>query len=468
MSRPPVPGFTAASALPRTTPTEDATMKPKPLPTTSNRNASNAHLPMPSAPPIGLPVEHNNEGETMAVSSGATVGLDGKAAPAPGTNVNGVEGGPAAKAQDKTNKPVNVPSGSKRSIVVNARQRGNPVLKAIHGVGWEYGDIIPDYQVGANTCVLYLSLKYHRLHPEYLHTRIESIRGMYLLRVLLIMCDIVSSPVLISRVLGHRGAVIIVSQSEHQEPIREITKICLINEITVITAWSNEEAATYLATYKAFEHKPPDMLKERVHKDYASQLQNVLTSVKGVNKTNVMTLSTNFGSFKNLAHATPEQLALCPGLGDIKVRRLFDAFNLPFRVGASGRASKPKATTKPITNVPQNTPAKGKEKAPVNARPGVSHSTPRPDEQLTLSDVGLDMGLDDNDSRAKKRKRPSNEVVVIDDDEEDIGVKDTSIAGHMVEGSPDWPEMGSDNGDENSGNAKKVWKDPLSLSDDDD
>lgn len=63
----------------------------------------------------------------------------------------------------------------------------------------------------------------------------------------------------------------------------------------------NEEAATYLATYKAFEHKPPDMLKERVHNDYASQLQNVLTSVKGVNKTNVMTLSTNFG--------------VCPGNG---------------------------------------------------------------------------------------------------------------------------------------------------------
>jgi DNA excision repair protein ERCC-1 len=47
--------------------------------------------------------------------------------------------------------------------------------------------------------------------------------------------------------------------------------------------------------YKAFEHKPPDMLKERVQKDYPSQLQNALTSVKGVNKTDVITLSTNFG-----------------------------------------------------------------------------------------------------------------------------------------------------------------------------
>lgn len=128
MSRPPVPGFTAASALPRTTPTEDATSVPKPVLTTSNRNASNAHLPMPSAPPIGLPVEQNNEGETMVVSSGAAVGSDGKAAPAPGTNVNGVEGSSSTgKGQEKTNKPVNVPSGSKRSIVVNARQVSFPL-----------------------------------------------------------------------------------------------------------------------------------------------------------------------------------------------------------------------------------------------------------------------------------------------------------------------------------------------------
>jgi hypothetical protein len=240
------------------------------------------------------------------------------------------------------------------------------------------------------------------------------------------------------------------------------------------------------------------MLKERVHKDYASQLQNVLTSVKGVNKTNVMTLSTNFGvcilgiiriprladmstllssfyfdvryeqSFKNLAHATPEQLALCPGLGDIKVRRLYDAFNLPFKVGASGKSSKSKPTAKAIPSASQNSSIKGKEKATMNSKHSASHDTGL-DEQLTLSDVGLSMGLaDDNDSRIKKRKRPSNEVVIIDDEEEDTGDKNTSTAGQAEEGSPDWPDLDSENGDEESESVKKVWKDPLSLSDDDD
>ncbi|KAJ9093245.1 hypothetical protein QFC19_008451 [Naganishia cerealis] len=233
----------------------------------------------------------------------------------------------------------------------------------------------------------------------------------------------------------------------------------------------NEEAATYLATYKAFEHKPPDMLKERVHKDYASQLQNVLTSVRGVNKTNVMTLSTNFGSFKNLAHATPEQLALCPGLGDIKVRRLFDAFNLPFKIGANSKGSRSRLTTKMPANVSQIDMGKDGEKAARGAAGagGSSSQSTRPDEQLTLSDVGLSMGLagkdsGDRSSRLNKRKRSSSEVVVIDDDDGDTGG-----AARTTEGSPDWPEMESENEGEESGSSrKKVWKDPLSLSDDDD
>lgn len=56
-----------------------------------------------------------------------------------------------------------------------------------------------------------------------------------------------------------------------------------------------QEAADYIVTYKAFENKPPDILKERVQKDYPSQLQNVLTSVRGINKTDVITMGTNFG-----------------------------------------------------------------------------------------------------------------------------------------------------------------------------
>ncbi|KAG8825533.1 ssDNA endonuclease and repair protein rad10 [Serendipita sp. 399] len=116
-----------------------------------------------------------------------------------------------------------------------------------------------------------------------------------------------------------------------------------------MVAWTPEEAGVYLSTYKLFEHKPPDLIKERVDNDYTSILRSVLTSVKGVNKTDVMTLRTNFGvretskcllngrlligqkSFSNIVHATPEQLLDCPGFGNLKVRRLKEAVDMPFR-----------------------------------------------------------------------------------------------------------------------------------------
>lgn len=37
------------------------------------------------------------------------------------------------------------------------------------------------------------------------------------------------------------------------------------------------------------------MIRERVNDDYMSHLTSALTSIKGVNKTDVITLATNFG-----------------------------------------------------------------------------------------------------------------------------------------------------------------------------
>lgn len=58
---------------------------------------------------------------------------------------------------------------------------------------------------------------------------------------------------------------------------------------------SPEEAGYYLSVYKQFEHKPPDLIKERVDKDYNSMLRSALTSISKVNKTDVEILRTSVG-----------------------------------------------------------------------------------------------------------------------------------------------------------------------------
>ena len=45
------------------------------------------------------------------------------------------------------------------AIFVSKRQEGNPVLKHIRNVRWQFADIIPDYQLGQNACAVFLSLR---------------------------------------------------------------------------------------------------------------------------------------------------------------------------------------------------------------------------------------------------------------------------------------------------------------------
>ncbi|KAF0442096.1 DNA repair protein rad10 [Gigaspora margarita] len=197
---------------------------------------------------------------------------------------------------------------SSNTILVNGCQRGNPILQFIRNVPWEYSEIVPDYLLGQTTCALFLSLKYHRLHPEYIFNRMEKVAHQYILRILLILVDIES----------------------HQESIRELTKLCIVNNFTIILAWSQEEAGRYLETYKMFEYKSPEMIMEKVENDYLAKLTHCLTQIRSVNKTDVVTLSSSFGSLKRIMNASSDELAMCPGLGEQKIKRIKEAFEQPF------------------------------------------------------------------------------------------------------------------------------------------
>lgn len=49
-------------------------------------------------------------------------------------------------------------------MLVSQRQQGNPVLKQLRGVRWAFSDsLVPDYLCGANTAVLFLSLRWAQM-----------------------------------------------------------------------------------------------------------------------------------------------------------------------------------------------------------------------------------------------------------------------------------------------------------------
>ncbi|XP_035142917.1 DNA excision repair protein ERCC-1 isoform X2 [Callithrix jacchus] len=192
------------------------------------------------------------------------------------------------------------PGAKSNSIIVSPRQRGNPVLKFVRNVPWEFGDVIPDYVLGQSTCALFLSLRYHNLHPDYIHERLQNLGKNFALRVLLIQVDV----------------------KDPQQALKELAKMCILADCTLILAWSPEEAGRYLETYKAYEQKPADLLMEKLEQDFVSRVTECLTTVKSVNKTDSQTLLTTFGSLEQLIAASREDLALCPGLGPQKVRAL--------------------------------------------------------------------------------------------------------------------------------------------------
>lgn len=245
-----------------------------------------------------------------------------------------------AEAVGVTQPPPRRTGGTTGAIVVNTRQKANPVLEHVRNVAWEFGDTPADFTVGATSCALFLSLQYHRLHPEYIYNRIQALgRGRFDLRVLLVMVDI----------------------DHHQDPLRELSKTCIVNRLTLILAWSAGEAGRYLETLKSYELTQPTAIMETHAPDYSSRLQDALTAVRGVNRNDAVSLVANFGSVRRALNAEVQQLELVEGWGHTKAQRLYDAANQPLLSESTTKLEAPelpKAPSAPdhsATPVPQAT-----------------------------------------------------------------------------------------------------------------
>ncbi|XP_044263146.1 DNA excision repair protein ERCC-1 [Tribolium madens] len=208
---------------------------------------------------------------------------------------------------------VGAPQTSKSSsrthtVLVSPKQRGNPLLKSINSVPWEYEDIVPDYQMGRTTCALFLSLRYHSLNPDYIHERLKKLGKMYELRVLLVQVDV----------------------SDPHHLLKNLTRVCILADLTLILAWSAEEAGKIIETYKIYENKPPDNIMEKGESSPYIRLLQVLTAIKPINKTDAMNLIARFKTLEGIVKASEFQLAECPGLGPIKAKKLYSTLHENF------------------------------------------------------------------------------------------------------------------------------------------
>lgn len=202
------------------------------------------------------------------------------------------------------------------SILVSTRQKGNPILALIRSLPWEYSDIPSDYVLGNTTCALFLSLKYHRLHPEYIYGRIRAMAHKYNLRILLTMVDI----------------------HNHEDSLKELSKTSLINNLTLILCWSAQEAARYLELFKSYEHAAPTAIRAHQATSYRDKLVEFITVPRSINKTDAVGLVSAFGSIRAAVNARPEEIGAITGWGEKKVQRWCETVRQPFRVRKAAAA----------------------------------------------------------------------------------------------------------------------------------
>ncbi|KAH9754923.1 DNA excision repair protein ERCC-1 [Citrus sinensis] len=106
------------------------------------------------------------------------------------------------------------------------------------------------------------------------------------------------------------------------------------NRNAILVSQRQEECGRYLETIKVYENKPADLTQGQMDTDYLSRLTHALTSVRSVNKTDVVNLGSTFGSLSHIMDASmegrPVSLPWHRRAQD-QVKRFYDTFHEPFK-----------------------------------------------------------------------------------------------------------------------------------------
>uniref|UniRef100_A0A3Q7FR03 ERCC1-like central domain-containing protein n=1 Tax=Solanum lycopersicum TaxID=4081 RepID=A0A3Q7FR03_SOLLC len=122
--------------------------------------------------------------------------------------------------------------------------------------------------------------------PDYLYFRIRELQKNFRLRIILCHVDV----------------------EDVMKPLLEVTRTSLLHDCTLLCGWSLEECGRYLETVKVYENKPADLIQGQMDGDYLSRLNHALTAIRHVNKTDVVTLGSTFGSLSHVMDASMEDL----------------------------------------------------------------------------------------------------------------------------------------------------------------
>lgn len=201
-------------------------------------------------------------------------------------------------------------------ILVNPNQEHNPCLKLITNQPWEYADLqqqtmLVDYRLGRSCGLLFLSVKCHRLHPNYIYERFRAIpKDRFRLQIILLLLDDPNN------------------WSRADKTVREITRAGLLMGWTVVVAWSVDEAARWIESLHSRQHRTTSVIRERP----SGNLEESVLIECGVNKSDARRMVDYAGgSLSKVCLLTPEDLSKIRGFGEKKISAFLDALDAPFK-----------------------------------------------------------------------------------------------------------------------------------------
>ena len=259
------------------------------------------------------------------------------------TNINQVQGNNNVLNTTRNNPTNNQPNTSRSNNKINARgsnvqtyasvqvsqsQKGNPLLanSLMKSIPWSYnGSILSDYYINPTLQILFLSLKYHKLHPEYIWQRLKKLnKGSTIV-------DTSNDRVL-------RLLLVVVDIDAHQEILSKLLNFCIKQDLSLVLSWSFEEAGNYIGFCKQYElssSKVKSAIKGTKSSEYQACVVDTLTGIRSVNKTDSVKLLANCGSVKNIVLQSCKSnedggLNNIQGLGSRKLLNMRSVFLEPF------------------------------------------------------------------------------------------------------------------------------------------
>ncbi|CAI4035391.1 hypothetical protein SMKI_13G0390 [Saccharomyces mikatae IFO 1815] len=119
-------------------------------------------------------------------------------------------------------------TGQGKTVLVNTTQKENPLLNHLKSTNWRYisstgiNKIFYDYLVRGRS-VLFLTLTYHKLYVDYISRRMQPLSKN-----------------------ENNILIFIVDDSNSEDTLNDITKLCMFNGFTLLLAFNFEQAAKYI------------------------------------------------------------------------------------------------------------------------------------------------------------------------------------------------------------------------------